>query len=246
MHLNHSVRVLAAILATGACAVFFAPAALSGPPNLCHPVDIAEARSLPFGDDAFEYGSLAVADVSRRTLETLDSSGDALVHMETVRRAWVYLARKGDNDLDRMSGLLGKLRDRIVEVEVEDASNERRALAWFDYGYAISVFKEGGMQTSLSRTRYLCKGARLAPENAALRFGIAKGVFMKDRPAFYEHLLAAADNADMNQLVRANVRSVLQHLDPVLVDEDFDVLRTNLARKTGAKQKTTKRKTSRR
>jgi hypothetical protein len=222
-------------------AAFPAAPAHAGPPNICHPTDIGDARSLPFGNGPFEPGSLAAADVPARTLEILDQSDDTLVHMETLRRAWVYLWEKGDQDTRRVQGLLDRLKDRVLEAEAADATEGRRALAWFDYGYLLGICAEGGFDAGRAGAPYLEKAARLAPQDARLRFGVAKGVFMEDQPAFYRHLHAAASGGAADALLAKNVRATVRHYDRDLDAEDFDDLVANLAKKCGADDEVSQR-----
>jgi hypothetical protein len=75
-----------------AAAVSAVTAAVFGPPTICHPIDIGTARSLPWGSGKF--GASADYDLARTvedTLEILRASPDTLVHMETLRRAAIYL-----------------------------------------------------------------------------------------------------------------------------------------------------------
>lgn len=63
-----------------------------GPPTICHPLDIGQAKSLPWGSSGFQIA--ADYDVARTvddTLAILRASPDTLVHMETLRRAAIYL-----------------------------------------------------------------------------------------------------------------------------------------------------------
>src|SRR5262245_36884112 len=91
---RHLVLVIlaAALLAASPAASPAAPAAVVGPPTVCHPIDIGDATSLPWGSAPF--GTDADYDVARTvddTLAILRGSSDTLVHMETLRRAVIYL-----------------------------------------------------------------------------------------------------------------------------------------------------------
>jgi hypothetical protein len=90
------------MLASLLFAALFAPAAnipsaALGPPTLCHPLDIGDARSLPWDGGAF--GAQADYDLTQLPQDTYDillRSDDALVHVETLRRAAIYLTGMGD------------------------------------------------------------------------------------------------------------------------------------------------------
>src|SRR5512147_2629597 len=77
--------VVVAVLA----AVAAASPALAGPPLLCHPYDIAGARSLPWQDGAASWE----ASRSDDTLALLAPATPVVVRMETLRRAAIYSAR---------------------------------------------------------------------------------------------------------------------------------------------------------
>src|SRR5215467_11140075 len=71
----------------------FVTLALAGPPLICHPFDIGNAKSLPFngahwnlsGNENYDTRNLV-----RDTLAILDSGAPVLVRMETLRRATLY------------------------------------------------------------------------------------------------------------------------------------------------------------
>jgi hypothetical protein len=79
-------------IALAATLLFAAPPVPVGPPTLCHPFDIGDARSLPWGSGPFD--ALADYDLQKlpkETYEILSRSDDPLVHGETLRRAVLYL-----------------------------------------------------------------------------------------------------------------------------------------------------------
>jgi len=74
------------------------PAMPVGPPTLCHPLDIGDARSLPWDGGAF--GAKPDYDITKLPQDTYDilyRSDDALVHVETLRRAAIYLTGIGNS-----------------------------------------------------------------------------------------------------------------------------------------------------
>src|SRR5260370_38947370 len=76
------------------CAAVFTLQA--GPPLICHPYDIGNAQSLPWGHghDAvgFDLGdpTYNTKQLSADTLRILDTGREVLVRMETMRRAALY------------------------------------------------------------------------------------------------------------------------------------------------------------
>lgn len=236
MKLN--MTILALILTASA-----ASSTLAGPPNICHPVLIGDATSLPFGgpDAPFEKGGLAVEEVPGRTLEILDQSDSVLVHMETIRRAWVYLWHDRDQRQLKLSArLYDRLKDRALAAEARDnaLSSSERALRWFDLGHFVSVFEEGGMSIDVKPKAYLLKAARLDPDNAALQFGIAQGRFMEDtrgKSTWYHHMHQAArliaQSAGDDVLLQKNMRRSLKNWDRKVLADDFTTIAANLKKK---------------
>src|ERR1700687_3695216 len=86
----------------------------AGPPLICHPYDIGDAQSLPWGHgrDAvgFDNGdpNYNTKQLSADTLRILDAGGTVLVRMETMRRAALY----GANDHAAAAALLSALKQR--------------------------------------------------------------------------------------------------------------------------------------
>src|SRR5512145_3147906 len=76
--------------------VAFATAALAGPPLLCHPYDIGNARSLPWDGSRGWSGDLPDYKLERLIADTealLTPSTPVIVRMETLRRASLYASR---------------------------------------------------------------------------------------------------------------------------------------------------------
>src|SRR5260370_32481332 len=67
----------------------------AGPPPICHPIEIGQAKSLLWVDwNRKVSGGYDLKNLTRDTLAILDSSTPELVRMETLRRATIY-ARQG-------------------------------------------------------------------------------------------------------------------------------------------------------
>jgi hypothetical protein len=111
---------------------------LAGPPLICHAIDIAGARSLPWSSNTWNLSGSETYDINHLvddTLALLSPSMPPLVRMETMRRATLY-ARKNPAIAEQ---LLTRLRARAL-----DADNNGRpdALAWFDAGYLVETYKQ--------------------------------------------------------------------------------------------------------
>jgi hypothetical protein len=110
--------------------------AQAGPPLICHPIEIGQAKSLPWVDWTRKAnGSYDLKNLTRDTLAILDSSAPVLVRMETLRRATVY-ARQ---DPQVAKELLTRLQAR---ADIAAAAGHPEALAWFDVGYLAATYKQ--------------------------------------------------------------------------------------------------------
>src|SRR5256885_6871456 len=91
--------------------------ALAGPPLVCHPFEIGNARSLPWSGAQWRDVDKNY-DISRLvedTLRVLTPETPVLVRMETLRRATVYA--------------VWSMSDRKVDYAVKDASVANALLA---------------------------------------------------------------------------------------------------------------------
>lgn len=123
------------------------PSVLSayGPPMVCHEVLIGKSRSLPW--DGGHGGADSKYDVSKLPADTVDlliKEPSALVRMETLRRAAVYLSySRGDG---KAKGLAWQLIGRRSEyVMFGEASGKRDPNAWFDVAYFIGCLHQVDM-----------------------------------------------------------------------------------------------------
>jgi hypothetical protein len=133
-----TLRSLRALVTAGALAGF-APAALAGPPLICHPfVTDAAAPMLPWVPSRNWHSPDAGYDVARLTADTLRLlSADApiLSRMENMRRAAIYAER----DLEIAAALLTALLDRTRNPRGDARA---LALAWFDAGYLLETYRQ--------------------------------------------------------------------------------------------------------
>ena len=111
--------------------------AQAGPPLICHPIEIGQAKSLPWVDLNYQKGrgSYDLKNLTKDTLAILDSNVPVLVRMETLRRATIY-ARQ---DQQVAKELLTRLHARASN---SDATGDSAALAWFDVGYLAETYKQ--------------------------------------------------------------------------------------------------------
>jgi hypothetical protein len=109
----------------------------AGPPLICHPIEIGQAKSLPWVDLNYQKGrgGYDPKNLTRDTLAILEGSTPVLVRMETLRRATLY-ARQ---DPQVAKELLTRLHVRAAN---SDAAGHPEALAWFDVGYLAETYRQ--------------------------------------------------------------------------------------------------------
>jgi len=116
----------------------------AGPPAICHPVEIGDAKSIPWGNDAFDKKrGYSKSEVIDDTVKILNDSKSAMVHMETLRRATLYL----DRSSELAATLQATLMARVLDNETKNKAN---ALAWFDAGYLAQCYDQVGIDTGVT------------------------------------------------------------------------------------------------
>src|SRR5215469_5181024 len=110
--------------------------ALAGPPLICHPIEIGNAKTLPWVELNYHKGSNGydLTNLTKDTLAILDSNPPVLVRMETLRRATIYARQDGQAAKE----LLTRLHARAASSDTAHSE----ALAWFDVGYLTEAYKE--------------------------------------------------------------------------------------------------------
>jgi hypothetical protein len=112
-----------------------ATSAFAGPPLICAPFDIGNAKSLPLtgtGWDLSGNENYNTKNLAQDTLAILDAGAPVIVRMETLRRATLY----GRKDPQAVKELLTKLYQRTTGAHAD-------ALAWFDAGYLAATLTQG-------------------------------------------------------------------------------------------------------
>jgi hypothetical protein len=124
------------LLAVGA--LLAAAQAWAGPPLICHPIGIGNARSLPWTNNTSWEGadpSYNVSRLSEDTLALLTPDTPLQVRMETLRRAAIYAAREA-----RLADeLTARLLARTLDAE---AAGKSDPIAWFDAGYFVETVRQ--------------------------------------------------------------------------------------------------------
>ena len=177
-----------------------APAALAGPPLLCHPFETAGARSLPWGDAGWN-DARADYDVAGRlvhdTRALLAPDVPVLARMETLRRAAIYASRDGA----ALRALHASLEARTAAATDPAA----RSLALFDAGYLSETLQDiarlqaydmpgigrvdlPAIRAVLARgegSARIAQALRLRGDDAQMRFAAALVASADQRPADY-------------------------------------------------------------
>ena len=214
--LNRALNTLAAL------AVFaFAPAALAGPPLICHPFTTdAGAPLLPWaeGTNQWHLPDLGYdrANLVADTLSLLSADAPILVRMENMRRATIYAEENPAIAAELLRAVVGRTETKPADARAE-------ALEWFDAGYLVETYRQLGLiyqhgvlpahgrWTSLVPEELarldgydlVQKAAALAPEwQAELNFASA---LMAREPLTAVHLRRAALSATAGSLLAQNL-----------------------------------------
>lgn len=195
------------LLAVLAFLFSFAAGALAGPPLICHPIEIGNAKSLPVLDwnATAGTGGYDLKNLTRDTLAILDSDQPVLVRMETLRRATIY-AR---HDPEAAKELFSTLRDRATR---SDASGRPDALAWFDAGYLAATYQQwlptaANPAAGLDGYTWIRKAIQLREDNAEMEFAAALVTINGPEGMHRQHVQKAIAGARNDALLARNLAS---------------------------------------
>jgi len=120
-----------------AAATILVPMAHAGPPLICWPFDIGNAKSLPWGSSGWKAprADYDLTQLSQDTLALLSPMTPVVVRMETMRRATIYASQNASI----AEKLLSALQARATEAEAKGPPD---AQAWFDFGYLAESYKQ--------------------------------------------------------------------------------------------------------
>ena len=179
--------------------------AFAGPPLVCHPFDIGNARSLPWNGTAWDLAgneNYDTRNLAQDTLAILDTGAPVIVRMETLRRATLY-ARK---DPPAAKELFTRLYQRSTVANAE-------ALAWFDAGYfaaTLTQFAGKGQNPAAGIDGYsmvrkaLALRGRPDPE---MEFAAALVTLHPSQPEHQAHAQRAISGAKDDALLARNLGS---------------------------------------
>jgi hypothetical protein len=210
------------VLPLGLFALFaMAAPALAGPPLLCHPFDIGDARSLPWDGREWSQGrpDYNVANLVADTEAILTPTTPVIVRMETLRRAALYASLDGKV----AAQLLRTLNARAAAAD--RISAPASALALFDAGYLTETYRQiselgrfGGLGTrSQAITAVLGKAdgrklmdrtIALRPDDGAIQFAAALVAASTDKTAYARHAARAREGASRDPLLARNIKQL--------------------------------------
>ncbi len=185
----------------------FTTFAQAGPPLICHPIEIGQAKSLPWVE--FNHRGSTDYDLknlSRDTLAILDSHAPVLVRMETLRRATIY-ARQ---DPQVAKELITRLQARAAKSHV---ARRPDALAWFDVGYLAEAYKqwmgkgEPNPAAGLDGYSLVRKAISLRGSDPEMEFAAALITLPSTDSVHRNHVQKAMEGATNDSLLAQNLAS---------------------------------------
>ena len=220
------------------CLLVVQQAALAGPPLLCHPFEIGNARSLPWSGSEWRAvdKNYIINRLVEDTVALLTPETPVLVRMETLRRATVYAVWSMNDykvgysvkDATVASELLARLKSRLSDAAVK-SDKKAAALAMFDYGYLVESYKQAIYDPHASQ------GARLASDIDGYGL-IVKSIAMRGSDPEMEY---AAALSCMGRKREAGQDAYLAHLQRAAAGaQEGSSLAKNMLKLFGDKGKT--------
>ncbi|MBZ5537262.1 MAG: hypothetical protein LAO31_15010 [Acidobacteriia bacterium] len=185
----------------------WAQIAWAGPPLVCWPFDIGNAKSLPWGGSGW-HATNSDYDIHRLvddTLALLSADAPVLVRMETLRRATVYAMK------DSLIGnqLYSRLAARAQDVHQKGNSE---ALALFDAGYLAESLKQANVFSTDQKFASnpggyssVLKAIALRGNDPEMEFAAALISIEPRRSDHPEHLQKAVAGASENSQLARNL-----------------------------------------
>jgi hypothetical protein len=205
------------ILSVLVASLAIATPALAGPPLLCHPYDIGNAKSLPWSVNNWAEGSpdYKLDHLVADTEALLTPSTPVIVRMETLRRAALYAS----TDATVASQLIKRF---ITRAEASEVAGRPDALAYLDAAYLAGAFNEitmmgrskdweersanaGKVKGSLDAYGLITKSVALRPGDPAIQFAAALISSDGHRSEYPVHAAKARAGITSDALLAANI-----------------------------------------
>ena len=192
--------------------------ALAGPPLLCHPFDIGDARSLPW-DGGWSEGrrDYNVASLVADTEAILAPATPVIVRMETLRRAALYASR----DATVATRLLAMVNDRAAppsaparhrrwRCSMQDTwpppiSRSRAPWRWRPRRPRHTIARVIGRGNGMS---LIDRTVAMRPDDGAIRFAAALVAAGTDKSAYSQHAAKAREAAGRDPLLANNIKQL--------------------------------------
>jgi hypothetical protein len=186
----------------------FTGSAMAGPPLICHPIAIGQAKSLPWVDLNYHKGDggYDLQNLTKDTLAILDSNTSVLVRMETLRRATLY-ARQ---DPQMAKELVTRLHARAINAGADNIG----ALSWFDVGYLSEAYKqwmgkgEPNPAAGLDGYSWVKKAISMRGQDPEMEFAAALITFTGPESDHRDHVQKAIAGAKNDPLLAQNLTSM--------------------------------------
>jgi hypothetical protein len=192
--------------------------ALAGPPLLCHPFDIGNAKSLPWvGEKSWDEGQpgYKLDQLVADTEALLTPSTPVIVRMETLRRAALYASTDA-----RVASVL--IKRFITRAEASEMAGRPDALAYLDAAYLAGAFNEITMMDrakewqqrsanarevkgTLDAYGLIAKSIALRPSDPAIQFAAALISSDGHRSEYPAHAARARAGVTSDALLAANI-----------------------------------------
>jgi hypothetical protein len=194
-----------------------------GPPAICFALEIGEQQSLPWGDGAFTRPvGYAVQNLAADVIQILDSSAETVVHMETLRRAAIWMgmgAPKEAKMKQRMESviagqreqLLAALRaralDEFIKLPVDQAPHGRPlGMALFDLGFFLGALGQINGGLGVDGGAELTRATQLCSKDGNLWLGFCLAGFVRNGHQFpADALQRVCHFAEQDSALRANL-----------------------------------------
>jgi hypothetical protein len=185
--------------------------AMAGPPLICHPIAIGQAKSLPWVDLNYHTGDggYNLQNLTKDTLAILDSNTPVLVRMETLRRATLYARQNPQVAKELMTRVLARATD-------SDADNIG-ALTWFDVGYLSETYKqwmgkgEPNPAAGLDGYSWVRKAISMRGQDPEMEFAAALITLTGPEIDHSYHVQKAIAGAKNDPLLAQNLTSLFNH-----------------------------------
>jgi hypothetical protein len=196
------------LLALATLFVLASPA-VAGPPLVCHPFDIGNAKSLPWISHDWNLSggeNYDTKNLSSDTIAILDASRVPLVHMETLRRATLY-ARKDPVAAKQL------LLTLVARAQSSASSSNPDAFALFDAAYLTEAYKQWlgeknqNPANGLDGFVWLRRAVQLRGNDPQMEFAAALVTLRGPQAEHQEYAQKAAAGAKNDELLARNLES---------------------------------------